>query len=330
MATPQIPNPEQAEAEAQAQFSVQSTSDVNIFTRKIVTSATTTTGTGTATGTKLTTTATTTGTGTGTTKLTTTAAATTGTGTGTTKLTTTAATTGTAGTATKLTTTAATTGTATATATSTATSTATGTGTVTASSPLYSRNLSKNMKKRCKRRIRTQRITLLPQNNIYNSEIQSLSTGCDTDIWELDKIKTEYDSLYEVVNKRKDISVRTNAPSTFGIRKSFHLWRDSKLKEDYQYRMDELLALITTTEDSIRLWLSVVVMKKWTCRQEAMTYINDLDTSIALHELRLDNIQNEYQSVKNLCDTLKTEASQLAYMLMFNEVCFTRIVCFLP
>jgi hypothetical protein len=322
MATPQVPNPEQAEA--QAQFSVQSTSDVNIFTRKIVTSATTTaTGTGTATGTKLTTTA---ATGTGTTGTGTTTGTATGTGTGTATGTTTGTSTA------KLTTTSATSGTATATSTATATTT-TGTKlttTVTASSPLYSRNLSKNMKKRCKRRIRTQRITLLPQNNIYNSEIQSLSTGCDTDIWELDKIKTEYDSLYEVVNKRKDISVRTNAPSTFGIRKSFHLWRDSKLKEDYQYRMDELLALITTTEDSIRLWLSVVVMKKWTCRQEAMTYINDLDTSIALHELRLDNIQNEYQSVKNLCDTLKTEASQVAYMLMFNEVCFTRIVCFLP
>jgi len=172
----------------------------------------------------------------------------------------------------------------------------------------------RTVKSKSRRRKRTKRITLKPLLTRTRNH-----PTLNNDIWELSKLNMEVSSLYELVDKRKDISVKTNAPTTFGLRKSFHTWRDSKLKEEYYSRLGDIMSAIRTTEESIRLWLSAIVMKKWSSRQEAMTYINDLETSIALHEFRLDSMEDEVQDLKELCDLLYTEASEIACMMLFNE-----------
>jgi hypothetical protein len=162
---------------------------------------------------------------------------------------------------------------------------------------------------------RTQRIVLQPFDPFISNQ-----TLINNDIWDLNKLNIEYNNLYDVVNARKQIAVRTNAPTTFGIRKSFHLWRDGRLKEQYYSQMNELQSTVNSTEESIRLWLSAIVMQKWNSRREAMTFINDLDASIALHEFRLDNMDEDLQELKTLLASVTADANYLATMLMFNEV----------
>ena len=178
---------------------------------------------------------------------------------------------------------------------------------------LRTRNSKRSQRKPKKDRV--QRIVLQPFDlPIFDQPLPG------NDIWDLNKLNIEYNSLYDVVSKRKQITERANAPTTFGIRKTFHLWRDTKLKEQYYTQMEELQCTINTTEESIRLWLAAIVMQKWSSRQEAMTLINDLDASIALHEFRLDNMDEDLEELKSLLKKITAEANHFASMLMFNEV----------
>ena len=142
----------------------------------------------------------------------------------------------------------------------------------------------------------------------------------NSDVWDLKKLRHELQDLNDVVSKRREITVRTNAPTTFGLRKSFHLWRDGRLRDEYYQRMEELQLGIKTAEESIRLWMSAVVMQKWSSRREAMTFINDLDASIALHEFRLDSLDDLLEDCKSVISSLIENVRSIVAMLVFNEV----------
>jgi hypothetical protein len=166
---------------------------------------------------------------------------------------------------------------------------------------------------------RTQRILLRPIDPPVLNQ-----TPLTSDIWEIDSLNMQFNNLFNMVNKQKDITARTNAPTTFGLRKSFHQWRGGRLKEQFYSEMEELQATINTSEESIRLWLSAIVMQKWTSRREAMTYINDLDASIALHEFRLDSMDARLQELKDMLRDISDCVRQFASILMFNEVNYSR------
>ena len=169
----------------------------------------------------------------------------------------------------------------------------------------------KSKKDKLRLRKRTQRIILQPVDPPKVNQPRMRG-----DIWELDKMSAELDDLAVIVEKRN----QSNKSKAFGLRKSFQNWRDGKLKEQFQSQMDSLLSKITTSEESVRLWLSAIVMKKWECRCEAMTFINELDATIALHEFRLDTMDEELEEVRSHIKVLTTEARHYATMLVFNEV----------
>ncbi len=61
-------------------------------------------------------------------------------------------------------------------------------------------------------------------------------------------------------------------------------------------------------------------MQKWTLRRDAMTFVNDLEASVALHEFRLESIDSILDEYTRLLKTLRNEAKNFAAMLLFNEV----------
>jgi hypothetical protein len=148
----------------------------------------------------------------------------------------------------------------------------------------------------------------------------------DEDIWGIDGFKKELreiDALsakYVAVKRRGSSSSPIAAVTTKLMLSQVNSWRRGRLNTQLVTSLDQLLEKIIFVEQSVRLWFEAIVMRKWSVRYEAMTLLNELDASIALHEYRLDCIDDLMDACKEIASGLKKSCNVLAAMLMFNEV----------
>lgn len=158
------------------------------------------------------------------------------------------------------------------------------------------------------------------------SPISTIDANAE-DVWGLDGFKKELSEIealsakYVAVKKRGSSSPIAAVTSKL-VLSQVNSWRRSRLNAQLVSALDQLLEKIVFVEQSVRLWFEAIVMRKWSVRYEAMTLLNELDASIALHEYRLDCIDDRMDACKEIASGLKKTCNALAAMLLFNEVIY--------
>ena len=185
-------------------------------------------------------------------------------------------------------------------------------------------------KNRKKSRERVKDIKL--KSNLFKLPPINTSDVNDDDIWGLDGFKKELNevdalSAKYVAVKRRGTSSPIAAVTSKLVLSQVNSWRKNRLNTQLVTSLDQLLEKIIFVEESIRLWFEAIVTRKWSIRYEAMTLLNELDASIALHEYRLDCIDDRMEECKEIAVSLKRTCNVLAAMLLFNEVRYCLSVC---
>ena len=163
------------------------------------------------------------------------------------------------------------------------------------------------------------------KSNLFKLSPTNTQDANEVDIWGLDGFKKELNEVdalsakYVAVKNRGKSSPLASVTSKL-VMSQVNSWRKSRLNAQLVTSLDQLLDKIIFAEQSIRLWFEAIVTRKWSIRYEAMTLLNELDASIALHEYRLDCIDDRMDECKEIAITLKRTCNVLAAMLLFNEV----------
>ena len=146
----------------------------------------------------------------------------------------------------------------------------------------------------------------------------SLTEPCVWDTYSLSHLTAElkdYANKYAHVKK----NVPNAGPLSHTVVASLLRWRKRRIEAKIVSIYHELDQRINEAEESLRLWLEAVVMRKWSVRHDALMMMNDLEASIGLHEYRLDCLEDTAAEAKGLAISIKKECNVIATMLMFNE-----------
>ena len=177
-------------------------------------------------------------------------------------------------------------------------------------------------KKKSRDRVKDIKLT----SKLFNLPPPITTSSTDEDIWGLEGFKKELleiDALsakYVAVKRRGSSGSPIAAVTSKLVLSQVNSWRRGRLNAQLVTSLDKLLEKIIFVEQSVRLWFEAIVMRKWSVRYEAMTLLNELDASIALHEYRLDCIDDRMDACKEIAVKLKKVSNMLSAMLLFNEV----------
>jgi hypothetical protein len=145
----------------------------------------------------------------------------------------------------------------------------------------------------------------------------------EVDIWGILEFKNDMNSFQNLTSKLSTM----NKPSSSGVPLpqtsvvgQIHKWRSNRIKSQLIPKWQTLLPKLIYIEESIRLWLEAVVLRKFSVRFEALGLLNELEASILLHEYRLDEIDHFLDECKDLAVVLKKKCNALSSMLQFSEV----------
>lgn len=127
-----------------------------------------------------------------------------------------------------------------------------------------------------------------------------LTTILESDLWGLQEFNQELQDIDELVKQCDAIKSRIQKiESTVGMRLSssmlfvlYQKHREKSLKKQILSAIERTIPKIIYVEESIRLWLEAIVMKKWSMRHEAFQHFHHMDLVIKMYKKYLnDNIE---------------------------------------
>ena len=146
----------------------------------------------------------------------------------------------------------------------------------------------------------------------------------EVDIWGILEFKNDMSTFQNLTSKLSTISKPSSSgvplPQT-SVVGQIHKWRSKRIKSQLIPKWQTLLPKLIYIEESIRIWLEAVVLRKFSVRFEALGLLDELEASILLHEYRLDEIDSFLDECKDLAVVLKKKCNALSSMLQFSEVC---------
>jgi hypothetical protein len=131
------------------------------------------------------------------------------------------------------------------------------------------------------------------------------------DTWGIAEVREEYNKIREIAAKCDKIST-----GNYLIASVFQPHQEQKLTT----HIKDFLPSVLTIEESIRVWLEAIVLKKWSLRHDALLYLNKLDSSISIHEYQVDMLSEMIVEVDNMLTNLSNFRDYLIFSMTFNEV----------
>jgi hypothetical protein len=152
------------------------------------------------------------------------------------------------------------------------------------------------------------------------------ATELDLHAWGLGDLKKEIKQFHELVVKCIEMFEGEVGP-VVRLSNSLPLlgdqvqkWRTSRLKAQVLALWKSTAKNITQAETTFHIWLESIQTKKRLVKTDALNHIDELETSIAFHEQRLDEIDDKMDECKALSVFLKKQCNIFAAMKLFHQV----------
>lgn len=169
---------------------------------------------------------------------------------------------------------------------------------------------------------------ILINSNQLSNETINYSSILENDLWGLIDFNKELQEVDKLTLKCNKIKKRSNLIiSTVGnvigssmLVVQFQKWRTNRLKENIINSLEILLPKVAYIEESIRLWLEAIVMKKWNIRNEVILILNNINELKYNYEQSIEIYQNQLLEYKQLIKILTKEIYSIDNKLNFLHV----------
>lgn len=138
--------------------------------------------------------------------------------------------------------------------------------------------------------------------------VVNYSSDSTPDAWDIDALIVESQKI-------KELSDKISGENAF-MAAIFRNHQEAKLIA----HINALWPSILHIEESIRVWLEAIVMKKWILRHDALRYLHQLDSSITQNENDVDCLQDYIKEYEQILAGMSCELQCLRNMKWFCEV----------